>query len=54
MLFTDYLSIEQQNLAGWMTIGLVTLNIVVNLLTMVSPPLYRILLKCKTKLHISP
>jgi hypothetical protein len=49
MLFTDYLSIEQQNLAGWMSIGLVSLNIVVNLLTILSPPLYKIFLKCKSK-----
>ena len=49
MLFTEYLNIEQQNIAGWATIGLVSLNILVNLITMVAPPVYTLYLKCKGK-----
>ena len=37
VLFTDYLNIEQQNNAGWATISLVILNILVNLVLLVAP-----------------
>ena len=37
VLFTDYLNIVQQNNAGWATISLVILNILVNLVLLVAP-----------------
>jgi ACR3 family arsenite efflux pump ArsB len=50
MLFTDYLDVDQQNMAGWATISLVALNILVNLVTMLYPPICKIYLKCKRKI----
>jgi hypothetical protein len=50
ILFTDYLDVDQQNMAGWATISFVALNILVNLVTMLYPPILKLYLKCKRKL----
>ena len=50
MLFTDYLDVNQQDMAGWASISLVALNILINLGTMLYPPIHKLYLKCKRKI----